>query len=163
MRTILLTVVALVLAAPVAAAEFLGEFQAWDAAVTEVNGKKVCYMSSPPQKDEGDYTQRGPITMFVTHWPAQDKFNEISVKAGYTYQEDSTVELSIGDDSWTLWTEGDRAWAYDADDEKAIVDAMKAGLDMVVQGTSSRGTVTTDTYSLRGFTAAHRTITQACQ
>lgn len=163
MRTILLTAVMIVLAVPAVAAEFLGQFRDWDAATTEVNGKKVCYMSSPPQTEEGDYSSRGPVTMFVTHWPAQDKFDEISVKAGYTYEDGSTAELTIGDQSWTLWTEGDRAWAYDADDEKAIVAGMKAGLEMVVEGTSSRGTATTDTYSLRGFTAAHREITQACQ
>ena len=33
---------------------------------------------------------------------------------------------------------------------------------MVVKGTSSRGTVTTDTYSLRGFTAAYDAISGAC-
>lgn len=162
MRWTLMTAVLILFAAP-AAAEFLGEYQAWDAAVTEVNGKKVCYMSSPPEKEEGDYDKRGPVTMFVTHWPAQDKFNEISVKAGYTYKKGSTVDLTIGGRSWTLWTQGDRAWAYDAKDEKAMVAAMKAGLDMVVEGTSSRGTLTTDTYSLKGFTAAHGKITEACE
>ena len=33
---------------------------------------------------------------------------------------------------------------------------------MIVQGTSSRGTKTTDTYSLIGFTKAYRAIADAC-
>ena len=33
---------------------------------------------------------------------------------------------------------------------------------MVVRGVSSRGTQTTDTYSLSGFTAAYRAINTAC-
>jgi hypothetical protein len=34
---------------------------------------------------------------------------------------------------------------------------------MVIKGTSSRGTLTTDTYSLAGFTAAYNAIEQACK
>ena len=33
---------------------------------------------------------------------------------------------------------------------------------MVVKGISSAGTKTTDTYSLKGFTAAHAAINSAC-
>jgi hypothetical protein len=33
---------------------------------------------------------------------------------------------------------------------------------MVVKGTSSRGTKTTDSYSLLGFTKAHKAIDTAC-
>ncbi len=33
---------------------------------------------------------------------------------------------------------------------------------MVVKGTSSRGTLTTDTYSLTGFSAALQSIDKAC-
>ncbi len=33
---------------------------------------------------------------------------------------------------------------------------------MIVAGISSRGTLTTDTYSLNGFTAAYDAITRAC-
>ena len=43
-----------------------------------------------------------------------------------------------------------------------MVNAMAKGSKMVVKGTSSRGTPTTDTYSLMGFMAARRAITQAC-
>ena len=39
---------------------------------------------------------------------------------------------------------------------------MKGGLAMIVAGISSRGTLTTDTYSLNGFTAAYDAITKAC-
>ena len=34
---------------------------------------------------------------------------------------------------------------------------------MTVKGISGRGTKTTDTYSLKGFTAAYRTIGKACK
>ncbi|MDX1424550.1 MAG: invasion associated locus B family protein, partial [Kiloniellales bacterium] len=46
--------------------------------------------------------------------------------------------------------------------DQAIVKAMRAGSSMVVKGTSSRGTVTTDTYSLLGFSKAYAAISKAC-
>ncbi len=155
-------ILALTLAAvPGAADELLGEFQAWDAATAEVDGNKVCFMTASPEKEEGDYSARGEVAMFVTHWPQQGKRDEVSVKAGYTYKDGSWVTLTIGGASWQLWTDGQRAWAYD-DDQAVMVRTMKAGLDMVVKGTSSRGTLTTDTYSLEGFTAAYNAISKAC-
>ena len=39
---------------------------------------------------------------------------------------------------------------------------MKAGKQLIVRGTSSRGTATTDTYSLAGFSAALAAIDKAC-
>ncbi len=39
---------------------------------------------------------------------------------------------------------------------------MKAGSNLVVKASSSRGTDTTDTYSLSGFTAAYNAISKAC-
>ncbi|MGH6662046.1 MAG: invasion associated locus B family protein [Rhodospirillales bacterium] len=43
-----------------------------------------------------------------------------------------------------------------------MVQAMVKGAQMTVKGTSNRGTVTADVYSLNGFTAAYKAIGQAC-
>ena len=48
-------------------------------------------------------------------------------------------------------------------DEQKVVAAMKAGSTMVVQGRSTRGTLTTDEYSLNGITKALEAVTKACQ
>jgi hypothetical protein len=50
-----------------------------------------------------------------------------------------------------------------AAEESRLIGAMKAGSDMIVSGTSRRGTVTTDTYSLAGVTAALKKIDAECQ
>ena len=44
-----------------------------------------------------------------------------------------------------------------------MVEAMRRGATMIVEGISSRGTHTKDTYSLTGFTAAHNAINEACK
>jgi hypothetical protein len=70
--------------------------------------------------------------------------------------------VAIGDQSFELFTQGDGAWAKDKQADDALVKAMIKGLDMVVKGTSSRGTETIDTYSLSGFTKAYEAIGKAC-
>jgi invasion protein IalB len=141
----------------------LGEFQDWRAFTYTEDGSKVCYMASEPTSEEGDYTRRGEVYAMVTHRPSQGTENVVSFIIGYPFQEDSRVDVTIdGSKSFTLFTHKDTAWAPDAETDRQLVQAMRAGRRMVVEGTSSRGTDTTDTYSLLGFTAAHNRIGKAC-
>ena len=55
-----------------------------------------------------------------------------------------------------------RADVYFAPDPADQIKALAAGSSLVVKGTSSRGTATTDTYPLAGFSAAHAEINKAC-
>ena len=119
-------------------------------------------MASTPKKAEGDYSSRGDIFAIVTHRPASNRVGEISINAGYTYKKESSARLKIGSKSWDLFTDGTSAWAPTATEDKAIVKAMRAGSSMVVKGTSARGTLTTDTYSLLGFSKALGAINKAC-
>ncbi|MCG8557168.1 MAG: invasion associated locus B family protein [Proteobacteria bacterium] len=154
----------LLLAGPAAAQaiERLSDHRDWSAFRYKQDGETVCYMASSPKKAEGDYTSRGDVFALVTHRPASNRVGEVSIVAGYTYKADSTVRVKIGARTWDLFTEGGNAWALTTEEDKAIVKAMRAGSSMVVKGTSSRGTLTTDTYSLLGFTKAHSAITKAC-
>jgi hypothetical protein len=146
--------------------EYIESNRDWHAFRYTENGNPVCYMVSRPTRDEGDYTLRGDIYAMVTHRPAENETNAVSVIAGYPYREGSTVSVTIdNDDSYTLYTGnvGDEgyAWSY-PEDQAAMIASMRAGVDMVVVGTSSRGTRTTDTYSLLGFTATKAAIDAAC-
>ena len=47
-------------------------------------------------------------------------------------------------------------------DDKAIVEAMKRGNELVVRGTSARGVQPADRYALGGFTAGLAEINKAC-
>lgn len=142
--------------------ERLGDFQDWSAFRFEESGKPVCYMASQPQRAEGNYSKRGDVYVIITHRPGEGTFDEVSVVAGYSYKKDSTAEMKIGDVKKTLFTQDDAAWAADKETDDALVSAMIRGHTMVVKGTSSRGTLTTDSYSLLGFTKAHQTIDKAC-
>jgi len=154
----------LLAAAPAAAQsiEYVESNQDWHAFQFTENGGRVCYMASRPKSAEGNYTARGDIFALVTHRPAENETYVFSVITGYTYEPGSAVEVSIDNDrTFELFTEDDTAWSH-PEDQGALIAAMRAGLDMVIRGTSNRGTATTDTYSLRGFTATLETINGAC-
>jgi invasion protein IalB len=134
----------------------------WSAYYTDESGSKVCYMASEPTKHEGKYKERGAIYALVTNRPAESTKNVFSYIAGYPYKAGSDVTVTIGDQSFSLFTQEDTAWAPDAATDEKIVQAMRKGTNMVVKGVSSRGTQTTDTYSLTGTGAAHDAITKEC-
>ena len=142
--------------------EYLGTERDWHSFQFTENGNRVCYMASQPTREEGNYTRRGDVFALVTHRPAENSRNVVSFITGYTYQPGSEVTVTIGGDSFSLFTDGDTAWPRDPATDQRVVDAMKRGANMVVNGVSSRGTRTTDTYSLFGFTATHDAISEAC-
>jgi invasion protein IalB len=144
------------------AADLLDTFNDWSAFAAAEGGNKVCYAGSEPKKQAGDYARRDETYVLVTQRPADQAFDVVSVNAGYAYRKGSEVTVSIGGDSFQLFTDGAHAYAFDAKADKALVEAMKRGASMTVVGTSSRGTPTTDTYSLIGFTAAHQAALKAC-
>lgn len=141
----------------------LGKFQHWRAFTYTENGNRVCYMASEPQKEEGDYEQRGEVYAMVTHQPARGTQDVVSFVIGYPFKQQSRVTVNIDDNKkFTLFTHEDTAWAADKKTDNALVRAMMRGREMVVKGVSNKGTNTTDTYSLMGFTDAHNAIDDAC-
>jgi invasion protein IalB len=163
-RTLFPLLAALAVFLPVraqAAPELIGLFDDWEAYTATEAGAKICYMGSEPEKMEGNYSKRGRVVMLVTHRPKDKEKGVVSVTTGYTYKSGSGVTVTIGTQTFTLFTSGEHAFAEEGKDS-ALVNAMIRGADMVVKGTSSRGTLTTDTYSLKGFTAAWKAIGKAC-
>jgi hypothetical protein len=143
--------------------EILGTFDDWTAYVFSDNGGKVCYMATEPTKSEGKYKVRDDVFLFVTHRMADKTFDTVNVMAGYTYKTSSKPTFKVdGKKAFTLVSHADTAWTKDAKTDKALVDQMRAGSKAVLKGTSRRGTLTTDTFSLKGFSKAYRAIQKAC-
>ncbi len=157
-----LTATSLSSVAAAATADVIGTFGDWTAFTNKEGGKKFCYIGSAPTKSAGKYKKRGNVYILVTHRPAEKKTGVVSITAGYTYKQGSETEIAVGDAAFRLFTDRGTAWAYDDDTDRALVRAMKAGLNMLVKGTSAKGTKTTDAYSLKGFSAALRAIGVAC-
>lgn len=140
----------------------LGLYTKWQAHSYKEAGAKVCNMWSQPTKHEEGGKPRGEIYAFVTHRSSSKRFHEVSFDMGYPLKDKSEVSVKIGSKSFKLFSHGSSAFSF-KDKDKELVNAMRRGAKMVVQGVSARGTKTRDVYSLSGFTKAHRAINKACK
>ena len=144
--------------------QVLGEYGDWTAYIYKDGRGSVCYMVSKPKKDEGKYSKRGDIYAVVTHRPAEKSFDVVNFDAGYTFKNGAPFIVKIGHNTVTsFFTDGEKAWTLDGDTDKKMVNLMKGGERMIVDGVSSKGTKTKDTYSLKGFTGAYKAISAKCK
>ena len=158
-----LLVVSIAYAANTAAAQtFVKTTGDWSAFKYGSGKSRSCYIASAPQKETGNYKRRGDTFVLVTHRPGEGTRNVFELRAGYLYKKGSGVTVMIDGKNFDLFTQGSTAWAKDEKTDKALARAMIRGSKMRVTGISARGTKTVDTYSLRGFTAAYKTIDLNC-
>jgi Invasion associated locus B (IalB) protein len=143
----------------------LGAFEDWEAFIYHSEGAAVCFVLSAPKKTDSDkkISHRDPVHFLVTNFVARRVKGQISTIIGYPFKEESTVALKVDDKAFELYTNGDTAWAAAVDVEASIVKAMKAAKTLSVNGTSVRGTQTTDYYSMAGFNKALEKIDTACR
>lgn len=162
-----LAVGALMAFAPAAQAQQateLGTFNAWTAWTANDASGLICYISAQPQKSEPAGANRDPIHFMIIHRKALGTKNEVQTLIGYPFNTtDAKASAAVDGKSYPMVTEGSAAWLASSGDEAGFVSAFKAGSQMVVRGTSQRGTNTVDTYSLSGATAAMNAIDAACK
>ena len=127
-----------------------------------------CFSVSAPKEQlntrngEPVEVQRGETLLFVFYRPAEGVNGQVTFTGGYPFAPDSTVSLEVGGTAYQLFTEGEWAWPATPEDDARVVAAMKAGSEAILTGQSGRGTVTRDTFSLLGFTAAVEEAASRC-
>jgi Invasion associated locus B (IalB) protein len=145
----------------------IGTFKDWSVYTNGSGKDKVCYVLSQPKDSSPKNVKRDPIFFLISTWPARHVVNEPSVVPGYTYKDESKVNVGVGSDKFEFFTSNDGdaggAWMQNTADEKRLIDTMKRGADMAVTGTSTRGTLTRDTYSLGGISAALDKVAAICK
>mgnify|MGYP007082239052 CR=1 FL=1 len=138
-----------------------------DWTVFSASNPKECWAVSPPKKTvntrDGQVVdvRRGDIRLYVAYRPGAQ--GEVSFTGGYPFAPDSTVDVTVGGASFSLFTEGENAWAGSPSDDARLIAALRGGMEAAVTGRSSRGTRTVDTFSLSGITAATDKAKEACR
>ncbi|MGK7651180.1 MULTISPECIES: invasion associated locus B family protein [unclassified Roseovarius] len=107
--------------------------------------------------------RRGDILLMTFFRPGAGVQGQITFTGGYPFAGGSTVNVNIGGTEFEMFTEGEWAWPASAADDAKIIAAMKRGADAVLTARSGRGTVTKDTFSLLGYTAALEEAEKRCQ
>lgn len=166
MRAKTVFIFGLLLMAPAAQAQapkLVSTFTDWSSYMHESANTKICFAVSQPKDQEPKNVNRDPAFFYVSAWPKENVRTEISVKIGYPFKKGSEAVVTVGDTEFKLFTQNDRAFVGDAAQELKLLEAMKKGNTMQVQGTSERGTATTDSYSLIGLTQALQAAAEQCQ
>jgi hypothetical protein len=157
-------------------AKAIGKFGEWEAAWFMDNGDKVCYMAAKPVSTASDKPikkgGRDPAFLFITHWPADDEKNAVTVSEGFALKQGSKAIITVDGQAFTMATGGrdkatadadaQMAWMEDQKKEDELALAISKGSKLTVKGTSQRGNNITDTYSLSGSGEAYKAITREC-
>lgn len=139
-----------------------GKFGNWIVHQNAGDGPKICFAAAQPTIKEPAGANRAKVVFYVSAWPKEGVKSEVSVKLGYKAKPDTPISVTVGDDAFQLFGQDDRAFVADATEELKLIEAMKKGSKLVVQATSTRGTQTTDTYSLSGLGQALQAVATAC-
>ena len=157
----------MVLPASAEPANLLGVFGNWAAYSSGSGSSLTCYALSKPRATRPAKTNRSAIYLMVSDWPGRKVKAEPQVVYGYLAKEGGPAALGVGPDKFTLFIRNTgkdgSAWLQQLNDTPRLVSAMQGGVSAVASGVSSKGTKTSDTYSLSGFNDALSKIHAVCQ
>ena len=127
-----------------------------------VKTDEYCYIGSqatetdlPPEKKRGDF-------YILVYKNIGNPSVIVQIEAGYKYKLDNKINVRIDKSDYIFYTTEDLPETAWTDNDEKIIFAMKKGLKLVVTGESNRGTVTNDTYTLKGFTASYNKLIKDC-
>jgi hypothetical protein len=153
---------------PSANATLLGQFGDWGAYTASPGGSKVCFALAKPASTVDTPANRrtaaNPVYMFISTRPGEKVKEEVSMLVtGYQLKANTEATVTVGSASFAMYTQNDGAWVKNAAEESQLVDALRKGQDAVIKATSSKGTKTTDTFSLKGIAQALDRVAQECK
>jgi hypothetical protein len=149
----------------VAQPTLLGQYGDWGAYTASPGGKKICFALAKPATSSTlpPNRPRDPAWMFVSTRPAEKVRDEVSIIFGYGLKPNSDANIEVAGGSYAMYTQADGAWVKNAAEEPKLVETMRKGQDLTVKGTSAKGTVSTDVYSLKGLSLALDKVGQECR
>ncbi len=121
---------------------------------------KECWAVSAPKETVNTKggrvvsVRRSDILLMAFFRPGAGVSGQLTFTGGYPFRKDGSVNLNIDGTEFELYPEGEWAWAASPGEDANILASMKRGSSAVLTAMSARGTVTKDTFSLLGFTAA---------
>lgn len=137
--------------------KFIGKYDDWIAASHTESGVTVCYAFTRAETSEPALPGRTRVVLTVTQRPSGR--DAIAIEAGFSYAPNATVTVQAEQTGLDFYTNQGAAFARDG---HAAVAAFKAAGKAVAHSPGPHDTAVTDTFSLKGFTAAYDAISKAC-
>ena len=140
----------------------IGKYKDWvSMVVTEATGK-VCFAQSSPILQAPKSNKRD-AKLFIAFRPADKIIDEVSVTAGYEFNNSNSVIAQSGKNKFKFdIKEQGFAWIADTKIEFRMIKRMKKGSRIMITGYNQKGSQTIDHYSLLGFTKAYNATKKAC-
>ena len=155
----LLSLAALALAAsPLSAKDSLGVFGQWGA--FRDGEVPRCYAIAVAEESRNRRDHQPYAT--VGTWPRRGIRGQVHFRLSRELSQRPRVRLAIGARRFDLTGGGSEAWAVNAQDDAAIIAAMRAGSALYVSATDNRGNRFTDRYSLQGAATALDAASVGC-
>ena len=143
----------------------LGQYGDWGAYKASPGGKPVCFALAKPSNatTEPAGRKRDQSYLFVSTRPAEKVKNEVSAIVGYPQKTGNETLATIGTTNYVMYAQNDGAWIKNSAEETQMLDNMRKGAELVVKSVSTRGTKSTDVYSLKGLAQALEKVEQECK
>ena len=124
-----------------------------------VKDTDYCYIGSAPIETDLPESKKRGVTYILVYRINKSKEAVVQIAAGYPYKKDQNVGVTIDNAQFDFYSDDDAAWF---NDDSKVIFAMKKGIKLTVKGESTRGTKTTDIYTLKGFTLAYNQLFNDC-
>jgi len=124
----------------------------------------TCWVATMPIKSQisNPNARRGDVFLMVLVRPSSNVKNEVSFVAGYPLKEGKPAYLQIDSARFEMFTSGEGAWLRSSSEDDIVTRAMQKGSKATVKGVSTRGTKTTDIFSLMGLSKALQRARELC-
>ena len=140
----------------------MGKHKDWETYVINSNTGKVCFAQSKPVLQSPKSSPR-EARLFISFRPGEKITNEISVTAGYEFNNKNSVIAQSGKNKYKLDLVQDGfAWMTGTKLELKMIKTMKRGSRIMITGNTQNGSSTIDHYSLLGFTKAYGVAKKNC-
>ena len=140
----------------------IGKFKDWETIVIKNDSNLVCFAQSKPVLQSPKSYKR-EARLFVSFRPSEKILNEISITAGYEFNNENSITAKSGKFKYKFdIAQENFAWMADNKIEKKLINTMKKGSRIMISGYNQEGSQTIDHYSLLGFTKAYNTAKKSC-
>ena len=140
----------------------IGKYKDWESMVIMEDTGKVCFAQSSPILQAPKSNKRD-AKLFIAFRPADQIINEVSVTAGYEFNNSNSVIAQSGKNKFKFDIKQQGfAWIADNKIEFRMIKRMKKGSRIMITGYNQKGSQTIDHYSLLGFTKAYNSSKKAC-
>jgi hypothetical protein len=135
----------------------IGTFDDWIAATHQEAGQPVCYAFTRSQSSMPALAGRGSVVLTVTH--RNSGRDSVAMEAGFPFAPNATVNVQADQTGLDFYTSQRAAFARNG---RAAVTAFTASDRAIARSPGPRQATITDTFSLKGFSAAYAAISKAC-